>query len=65
MSLCTLIVSKMQFRKTGIPLPYLVAFMELISHRSISTMGMLRLPQPFSFPSLPLGPDTFFDTAFS
>ena len=57
-SLCTFIVSKMQLRKTGIPLPYSVAFLELISHRSISTMRMLRLPPSFSFPSVSIGLDT-------
>jgi hypothetical protein len=39
--------------------------MELIGHRSISTMRMLRLPSPFSSPSVPLGSDTNYDIAFS
>jgi hypothetical protein len=55
----------MRLRKIGIPLPYLVAFMELISHRSISNMRMLRLPSPFSFPLVTLGPDTIYDITFS
>ena len=55
---CTFDVSKIQLRNTGIPLPYLVAFMELISHPSIGTMKMLRLPSLISLPSVPLGADT-------
>ena len=34
------------------------AFRELIFHRSISTMVMLRLPPPVSFPAISLGQDT-------
>ena len=37
--------------------------MELISRISIGTMGMLRLPSPFSFASVSLVFDTTFDTA--
>jgi hypothetical protein len=39
-------------------LPYSLAFMELISRFSNGTMGMLRLPSLFSFPSISLGTDT-------
>jgi len=41
-------------------LPYSLAFMELISQLSNGTMGMLRLPSLFSFPSIPLGTDTTY-----
>jgi len=38
--------------------------MGLIRQISIGTMGMLRLPSPFSFPSVPLGLDTIYGIAF-
>jgi len=44
-------------------LPYSLAFMELISQLSNGTMGMLRLPSLFSFPSIPLGTDTTYGTS--
>jgi hypothetical protein len=39
-------------------LPYLLAFMGLISQRSIGTMEMIRLPSSFSVSSVPLNSDT-------
>jgi len=44
-------------------LPYSLAFMELISQLSNGTMGMLRLPSLFSFPSISLGTDTTYGTS--
>ena len=41
-------------------LPYSLAFMGLISQLSNGTMGMLRLPSSFSFPSISLGRDTTY-----
>ncbi len=41
-------------------LPYSLAFMGLISQLSNGNMGMLRLPSPFSFPSISLGTDTTY-----
>ena len=39
--------------------------MGLIRQFSIGTMGMLRLPSPFSLPSVPLGLDTIYGIVFS
>jgi len=44
-------------------LPYSVAFMGLISHLSIGTMKVLRLPSLFSLSSVSLDFDTAYDVA--
>jgi len=51
-------------------LPYSLALTGLIRQISpdidrFGTMGMLRLPSPFSFPSVSLGLDTIYGIAFS
>lgn len=43
-------------------LPYSLAFLGQISQLSNGTMGMLRLPLPFSSPSVSLGFDTTYGT---
>lgn len=43
-------------------LPYLLAFIGLITQRSNGTMEMLRLPSPFSVSSVSLDSDTTYGT---
>ncbi len=45
------------------PFPTHWLSVELISQLSNGTMGMLRLPSPFSYPSISLGSDTTYGTS--